>query len=80
MNIYHFHSDARKGWLQVAKKDIPEGMIVSENSHERGLCYYLDENSDMKVFMQMKGEVNIVDYPVSTGDHIIRTYDRVKER
>ena len=78
MNIYYFHSDACKGWLQVHKKDIPDGMEISENSYEHKDCYYLDEDSDMPLFVSLKGEVNIVDYPVCTGDHIIRTYDRVK--
>ena len=75
---YHFRSDFHQGWLVVPKSDIPVGMVFSPLSHQDDDHFYLEEDYDMKNFLnQVDFEVEIIDtHDEYIDNHPIRNMRR----
>lgn len=74
---YHFQCDRTRGWLMVPKSDIPEGMVFSPLSRQDDDHFYLDEDTDMKNFLNQVDGVEIMDtYDGYIDNHPIRNMRR----
>ena len=83
--VYDFYSDAGHGWLRVPKKELVELKIadkISEYSYINGASIYLEEDSDLTIFMEAykkkNGTLPELREHNTDNDSIIRTYQHYR--
>ena len=75
------YADPQHGWLKVPKKLIEKlGLVISGYSYERNNHYYLEEDSDMSLFLEeckRVGIVPVIKYSHTNKQSKIRSYNNV---